>query len=283
MKPKARPTAGDGGSWTTISAERANSTLAGLVELGGHLDLVYILVRRDISVRFKQALFGFGWAVLQPVVLVVVFSLFLHQDTGRSGVAYPVFAMAGLVPWTFFQSAAGAGGTSLVDNERLISKVYFPRLAIPLAAVLAWMPDLALSLVILGIMMVAYGVAPGVAILALPAFLLLAVVAAAGVAVWASALNVAYRDVKYAIPFLLQLWLFATPGIYSARRFSGAARVLVAANPATGFVEGMRYALVGVAPASWLAVSLSGVTAVALLASGLAYFARVERYFADVI
>jgi len=258
---------------------------ASLSELWRHRDLVLILTRRDVSVRYKQAVFGFAWAVVQPLVLVAVFAFFLNgsgQVTSLD-VPYPAFALAGLVPWVFVSSSVVAGGESLVSSANLVSKVYFPRLALPTAALLSWLPDLLLGLVTLAVLMAVYGIAPYLALLALPGFVLLAALAALGFAVWTAALNVAYRDVKHAVPFIVQFWLFATPGIYTAHEFKGPLAVLVTLNPMTGAVAGFRWSILGVAPPSWPSVAISSVVAVVVLMSGLRYFRRTERYFADVV
>jgi lipopolysaccharide transport system permease protein len=262
-----------------------NSSLrASLAELWHYRDLVLILTKRDVSVRYKQAVFGFAWAVVQPLVLVAVFAFFLNgsgQVSSRG--PYPAFALAGLIPWVFVSSSVLSGGESLVSSSNLVSKVYFPRLALPAAALLSWLPDLALSLVVLAVLMVVYGIVPTAAIAALPAFVVLAAVTALGVSVWTAALNVAYRDVKHAVPFIVQFWLFATPGIYTAHAFKGPLAAVVSINPMTGAVAGFRWALLGVEPPSWPAVAISSAVAVTVLITGLRYFRRTERYFADVV
>lgn len=261
------------------------SLAASLGELWRHRDLVFVLTMRDVSVRYKQAVFGFAWAVIQPVVLVAVFAFFLNgSGQATSGaVPYPAFTLAGLVPWVFVSSSVVAGGESLVASSNLVSKVYFPRLALPTAALLSWLPDLLLSMAALAVLMVIYGIAPNLALLALPGFALLATVTAMGFAVWTAALNVAYRDVKHAVPFIVQFWLFATPGIYTAHEFKGALAVVVYLNPMTGAVAGFRWALLGVTPPSWSSVASSSVVALVVLMTGLRYFRRTERYFADVV
>jgi len=236
-------------------------------------------------VRYKQAAFGFGWAVVQPLVLVAVFALFVHRSglvsSGR--IPYPVFVLSGLVPWTFLSSGVLTGSESLVGSSSLISKVYFPRLALPVAALLSWVPDLLVGLGLLGVLMAVEGEVPAATAVLLPAFVVLAFLVALGATLWASALNVAYRDVRYAVPFAIQFWLFATPAVYSAHRFSGLVAALVSANPATSAVDGFRWALLGAAPPSWTAVGVSLGVPGALVASGLRYFRRTERYFADVV
>lgn len=268
-----------------IDPSNRASLVASLAELWRHRDLVFILTMRDVSVRYKQAVFGFAWAVIQPLVLVAVFAFFLEGSGAvtSADVEYPAFALAGLVPWVFVSSSVVAGGESLVASANLVSKVYFPRLALPTAALLSWLPDLALSMTTLAVLMAIYGIAPNLALLALPGFILLAALAAMGFAVWTSALNVAYRDVKHAVPFIVQFWLFATPDIYTAHEFDGALAAIVHLNPMTGAVAGFRWAILGVTPPSWSSVAVSSVVALVVLMTGLRYFRRTERYFADVV
>jgi len=268
-----------------ITPEARTSLRLALMELWGARDLVVILVRRDVGVRYKQAVFGFAWAIAQPLAFTVAFSLFLRPGNGGqvAGVDYPVFALAGLVAWSFFASGVNAGSESLLSNEKLISKVYFPRLSIPSSAVLAWLPDLGVALTMLGVTMAVYGEVPAWSLVLLPGFVALAFLAALGVSTWTSALNVAYRDVRHAVPFLVQFGLFATPGVYSAREFDGGAQLLVALNPATSIVHGFRWSILGVEPPSWGTMATSAAVVLLILMSGLRYFNRVERYFADVI
>jgi lipopolysaccharide transport system permease protein len=268
-----------------IDPSGRTSVRTAIREVLGHRDLLLLLARRDVSVRYKQAVFGFAWAVVQPLVLVAAFTLFLRGNghVGSGGVAYPVFAMAGMVPWTFFSSAVIGGSQSLVGSSNLISKVYFPRLTIPTAAVLSWFFDLFLAVATLGVVMAVYRVPPSLTILLLPAVVVVALVAVLAVAVWTAALNVAYRDVKHAVPFAVQLWLFATPGIYTASRFHGALGAAVSLNPMTAVVALFRWSVLGTTPASWGAVGASAAVSVLLLGAGLVYFGRVEQYFADLI
>jgi len=275
----------DAATRVEIITPASRLTLGGaLRELVSARDLVAIFVRRDIGVRFKQAFFGFAWALVQPVALTVVFSLFLDGDgDGPGGLAYPVFALSGLVPWAFFSSAVNAGSESLVGNEKLISKVYFPRLALPTSAVLAWLPDLAIGSGLLAVMMVIYREPPAVSVLLVPAVVVLAVLGALGVSAWTSALNVAYRDVRHAVPFLVQFWLFATPAVYVGRDFDGWSQLVVALNPAVCIVEGFRWSVFGVAPPSGAVFACSLAVLLVILVTGLRHFQRVERYFADVI
>lgn len=247
-------------------------------------DLLFLLARRDVAVRYAQALFGFAWAVLQPVVLAVVFSVVVRRAIDVTvDVPYPVFALAGLLPWIFFLNAVTAGSQSMVNSANLVSKVYFPRLVVPLAAVGAWLLDLGIALVILGVAMAAYGLVPGLPILLAPVFVALVVLTAAAATLWLSALNVAYRDLRHAVPFILQVLFFVTPVMYPASAIPARYAVLYGLNPMAGAIEGFRWSLLGTpAPdAGMLAASVAVV--VFLLVTGLAYFRRVEIHFADVI
>lgn len=254
-------------------------------ELWEYRDLVLLLAWRDVAVRYKQAFFGFAWAIVQPVVMAVVFTFFVHRggQGGDVGMPYPVFAMTGLVPWTFFANAVNSASESLVGSANLVSKVYFPRLAIPVAALLAWLPDFGIATVVLGVVMAIYRVPPSAGILLLPLLVVATVLTALSVGLWTSALDVAYRDVKYAVTFLVQLWLLATPVIYSASIGSGRHRNLYGLNPMVGLIDVFRWAVVGKGPAPWGPAGVSALVVVVLLGSGLRYFTRVERFFADVI
>jgi homopolymeric O-antigen transport system permease protein len=260
----------------------------GLRELWEHRELLYFLVWRDVKVRYKQTLLGAAWAILQPVATMVVFSLFFGRlaKVPSDGVPYPVFSLAGLVPWTFFSQGLAQSANSLVGSQNLLTKVYFPRLAIPTAAVLSGAVDLAFSLPVLLAVMASYGLAPSVRILWLPLLLALAFAAAVGAGLWLSALNVQYRDVRYVLPFLVQLWLLATPIAYPSSLLGEPWRTLYGLNPMAGVVEGFRWALLGRGddlrgPVSLLAASAA--SALVLLASGVFYFRRMERTFADVV
>jgi lipopolysaccharide transport system permease protein len=286
LAPAASAPPGPGRSHVELIEPSNRSTLrASVQELWRYRDLLYILTRRDVSVRYKQAFFGFAWAVVQPLVLVAVFAFFLHHNGLASAVRvpYPVFTLSGLVGWTFLASGVMTGSDSLVLNEKLVSKVYFPRLALPVAGVLSWLPDLLVGLAMVGVLLAVYGVAPSPSLLVLPFAMALAVVAGLSVTIWTAALNVAYRDVKNAVPFIVQFWLFATPSAYTAHAFKGPLFLLVSMNPATAVIALFRFSLAGVPPQSWDAVLLSLGVSLALLATGLRYFRRTERYFADVI
>ena len=256
-----------------------------LRELWEARELLAFLIWRDIKVRYKQTALGAAWAVLQPLLTMAVFSLFF----GRLGkipsddIPYPVFVYCGLLPWQLFAYALNESGNSLVANQNLITKVYFPRLLVPLAAVLAGLVDFSIAFVLLIGMMLAFGIVPTAAIVYLPLFLALALVSALAVGVWFSALNVKYRDVRYTIPFLSHFWLFATPIAYPASLVPERWRVLLGLNPMAGVVEGFRWVLLGKEQGPGPLVWVSAALAVLLCAAGLFYFRRMERTFADTI
>jgi lipopolysaccharide transport system permease protein len=256
-----------------------------LRELWQYRDLIYFLAWRDVKVRYKQTALGVAWAILQPLAAMAVFAIFLGGlvHVPSDGLPYPLFAYVGLLPWTYFANAATGASSSLVANTSLVSKVYFPRLAIPIAAVLAGLVDFGIGFVLTFGLLLIYGVSPSAGLLSLPLFVGLLLLTALAVGVWLSALDVQYRDVRYAIPFLIQVWLFATPVVYPTSVVPSQYRALYGLNPMAGIVEGFRWALVGHTefPAPLLAVSVL-VTA-ALFLSGLFYFRRMERIFADVI
>lgn len=256
----------------------------GAVELWKHRDLAYILVWRDLKVRYKQTAFGAAWAVLQPVALMLVFSAFLGriQGIGAAGVPYPLFALSGLVPWTLFSQSLNGASSSLVNSQNLISKVYFPRLLLPLSAVASFVVDFLIASVVLVIAMLLFGRVPPATFLWVPVLGLYAVVVALAVGLWLAAINVRYRDVKYAIPFVIQLWLFASPVAYSSQLVPPGLRTLFSLNPMTGVIDGFRWAALG-GPRPDITIVISGVATLAILVGGLAYFRRVERTFADTI
>jgi lipopolysaccharide transport system permease protein len=256
-----------------------------LTQLWRYRELVYFLAWRDVKLRYKQTVLGALWAVLQPVLTMVIFTIIFGHfaKIPSEGVPYPLFSYCALVPWTFFAYALSQSADSLVGNAHLISKVYFPRLVIPIAAALAGLLDFAVACLVLLGMLLFYHVAPTAAVVTLPLFLLLALAAALAAGIWLSALNVQYRDVRYTIPFLMQIWLYATPIAYPASMIKGPLHHLFALNPMAGVVEGFRWAILGTSSldGTFLAIS-SGVTVVALL-GGLYYFRRMERCFADVV
>lgn len=257
----------------------------GLKELWEYRELLYFLVWRDIKVRYKQTALGAAWAIIQPLFMMIVFSLFFGKLGGipSDGIPYPVFVYCALLPWQLFAQALSESSNSLVGNQNLITKVYFPRLVVPISAVLGGLIDFAIAFVILLLIMAFYWIVPGIAILTLPLFLLLAVMTALGVGLWLSALNVQYRDVRYTIGFLTQFWLFATPVAYPSSLVPEKWRWLYGLNPMAGVVEGFRWALLGKAepPGALLAVSV--VVVILILISGLFYFRRMEDTFADIV
>jgi lipopolysaccharide transport system permease protein len=256
-----------------------------LGDLWAHRDLLYFLAWRDVKVRYTQAAMGVAWAVVQPLLMMAVFSIFLGRlaKVPSDGIPYPVFVFCGLVVWTYFANSVAAATESLVSSSNLVSKVYFPRLVMPLAALLSWLPDLAIASVILVGLMLVQGLVPAWTMVLLPIFAVGALLAAASVGVWLSALNVAYRDVRYAVPFMIQLGLFASPVVYPASIVPHRFRLLYGLNPMAGVVEGFRWALIGGGSAPWALMAVSAATAVLLLLGGLFYFRRVEHGFADVI
>jgi len=256
-----------------------------LRDLWEYRELLYFLTWRDIKVRYKQTALGAAWAIIQPFMTMVVFSLFFGRLAGISsnGLPYPIFAYCALLPWNYFAGALDRAGNSLVGSANLITKVYFPRVVIPLSAVLAGLLDFGIAFVVLVGMMLVYGIVPTIAILTLPLFLLLAMLTALGVGLWLSALNVQYRDVRYALPFLVQFWLFASPVAYPASLVPEPWRVLYGLNPMAGVVEGFRWALLGQVTPPGPLLATSVVVVCVLLASGLFYFQKMEETFADVV
>jgi lipopolysaccharide transport system permease protein len=253
-------------------------------ELWSYRELLLFLVWRDVKVRYKQTALGAAWAVLQPVMTMAVFALFLGRlaHVPSDGVPYPLFAFAGLVPWTYFATAVAAGAQSVVGSQQLVSKVYFPRLLIPLASATTPLVDFAIALAAVVPLLWWYGIVPGLAILWLPLFAVLAAATAFGTALWLATLTVRYRDVRYVVPFVIQVWMFATPVAYPASLVPERWRLLYGLNPMTGVVEGFRWALVG-GPAPGPVAAVSAVVVAMLVAAGLRYFRRAEATFADVI
>jgi lipopolysaccharide transport system permease protein len=255
-----------------------------LGELWHYRDLLYILAWRDVKVRYKQAVLGAAWAVIQPLVMMAIFTLIFSRvaklDTGD--VPYPIFAYVGLIPWTLFASGVSGAGASLVGNSNLVSKVFFPRLVIPVSATLTWVPDFLISSAILFVLMAWFHYVPQWTVILLPVIMVAAIVSALSVGVWVSALNVAYRDVAYAIPFLIQVWLFLTPVAYPATSVPPALRWVTGLNPMTWVIEFARWAITGTPMPAVVSV-ISIATTTVLLVSGLYYFRKVEHFFADVI
>ncbi len=255
-----------------------------LKEFWRYRELLYFLVWRDIKVRYKQTLLGAAWAIIQPFFTMVVFSIFFGRmaQMASNGYPYPIFSYTALLPWTYFSGALSLAANSLVGSGGLITKVYFPRLIVPVSSVLSGLVDFAFAFLVLIGMMVFYGYAPTVYTILLPLFLLLALVTALGVGLWFAALNVKYRDVRYLIPFLTQFWLFATPVVYPSSLLEQPWRTLYGLNPMVGVVEGFRLALLGDRPPE-LMILVSAIVSILLLISGVYYFRRTEDTFADLI
>jgi lipopolysaccharide transport system permease protein len=248
-------------------------------------ELLYFLVWRDVKVRYKQTALGAAWAVLQPFLLMVVFSVFLGRLAGvpSESLPYPIFVYAALLPWTLFAQSLSGASDSLVGSANLVSKVYFPRLALPVAAVGSFLLDFVIAFPLLVGMMVFYGVYPTGNVIWLPVLTLQALITALAVGVWLAALNVRYRDVRYAVPFFIQLWLFATPVAYPSSLVPEEWQVILGLNPMAGVVEGFRWALLGTEPRPGMLLAVSTAVTLLVFFGGLVYFSRMERTFADVI
>jgi len=264
-----------------------------LADLWRYRELIYFLIWRDVKVRYKQTVLGASWAIIQPFVTMVVFTVLFGNlaKMPSDGIPYPLFSYTGLLPWGLFTKAISDAGRSMIANRSMITKVYFPRLSIPLASVLSGLVDFGLAFIVLIGMILYYNYSPNQdyqvvitpSILTLPLFLLLALITSLGVGLWLSALNVLYRDINYIIPFLTQFWLFITPIAYSASMIPEKWQLLYALNPMAGVVEGFRWALLGAGSAPSPMIAVSASIAVILMISGLYYFRRMERNFADEI
>ncbi len=256
-----------------------------LKELWAYRELVYFLIWRDVKVRYKQTALGAAWAIIQPLFTMVVFSVFFGRlgKIPSDGIPYPIFSYAALVPWTFFAQGLSQASNSLVGSANLIKKVYFPRLSIPIAAVISGLVDFSLAFLVLLGMVLYYGITPTINVIWLPLLLLLTLVTSLGVSLWLSAMNVQFRDVRHAIPFVTQFWLFATPVAYPSSLLSEPWRTLYSLNPMVGVVEGFRWALLGTETAPGAMIIVSSLAALAILVSGTFYFRRLEKTFADVV
>lgn len=256
-----------------------------LKDLWAYRELFLSLAWRDLKVRYKQTELGAAWAVIQPFMMMVVFSIFFSRvgKLPSSGVPYAVSTYAALLPWTYFANSITQSGNSLISDANLITKVYFPRLIIPMASVIAYLVDLGIAFILLVAIMLFYSVAPTVALLALPLFVVLATGAALGTGLWLSALNVEYRDIRYVIPFVTQFWLFLSPVAYPSTLVPAKWRALYALNPMVGVIEGFRWAIIGKIPFPGTELLVSGIVVVVLVVSGLFYFRRMEKTFADVV
>ena len=256
-----------------------------LGELWEYRELLYFLAWRDIKVRYKEAALGASWAILQPLLTMLIFSLFFGRlaKVPSDGIPYPLFSFTALVPWTFFVMAVQQSSNSVVGSANLISKVYFPRLATPVATVLAAMVDFGISFVVLLGMMIYYRRMPTVHALYVPFFVLLAFLASLGVGLWLSALNVKYRDIRYVVPFLLQFWMFASPIVYPTSMLPARWRTLYALNPMVGVVDGMRWSLLGTHTAPGPVIAVSALTTLLFALGGAMYFRKMENRFADIV
>lgn len=255
-----------------------------LPDLWQYRDLLYILALRDIKVRYKQTVLGAAWAIIQPLFTMLIFSVFFGRLAGipSEGIPYPLFAYAGLLPWTFFSNAVTNSGNSLVGNSNLITKVYFPRMIIPMATVAAGLIDFVIAFGLLIVLMFYYGTGLSVSISMLPILVILTSLLAIGIGMWMSALNVKYRDVRYALPFLIQLGMFASPIIYPSSLVPEKWRWLVWLNPIAGQIEAYRSAFFG-KPFNWLALGISAIMTFAILIYAAYNFRRMEKSFADII
>ncbi|MCI0699775.1 MAG: ABC transporter permease [Planctomycetia bacterium] len=260
--------------------------LVDLGELWRYRELLFFLIWRDVKVRYRQTVLGVAWAILQPVLMVAVFTVFFGRLAGlpSAGIPYPLFALAGLLPWMFFAASVSTAGNSVVQSERLVTKIYFPRLAIPFAAVGVAAVDFCIAFGVLGVLMAWYGVWPGIQFLLVIPIALVIGLAGLAFGTGLAALNVRYRDFRYVIPFLVQFWMFATPTVYMQppADASGVMSVLMWANPMTGLIGGFRSACLGL-PIPWAQLAVSSAVIVAVAVVSMAYFRKVEDDFADII
>ncbi|MFH1124592.1 MAG: ABC transporter permease [Pseudomonadota bacterium] len=257
-----------------------------LREVWQYRELLYFLTKRDIKVRYKQTVLGGLWAVIQPAFTMIVFTLLFGRlaKIPSDGMPYPLFVYVGLLPWTYFANAVSASGNSLVGSANLITKVYFPRLLVPSSAALGGLLDFFVALIVLGALMIHYGFVPSIlGILLFPFLLALTFLCALGVGLWLSALNVQYRDIRYVIPFLIQLWMFVSPVIYPVSMVKGNYQRLLALNPMGGLIEAYRASILGHHPVDWSLLGISAAIIVVIFVTGLYYFRKMERRFADVV
>jgi lipopolysaccharide transport system permease protein len=256
-----------------------------LLEIWRYRELLWFLAWRDVKLRYKQTVLGAGWAIIQPLFTMLVFWLFFGRLAGMpsDGSPYPVFVLCALLPWQLFAYALTQSSNSVVAEQRLITKVYFPRLIVPLASVLSGLVDFLIAFALLIVFMACYEVYPGWAALTVPLFALLAIATALAVGLWLSALNVQYRDFRYTVPFLTQFWMFASPVAYSSSLVPEAWRPLYGLNPMAGVIDGFRWALLGKTECPWGTLVISAITVTGLLVGGVYYFRRMERTFADVV
>ena len=248
-------------------------------------ELFYFLTKRDIKVRYKQTVLGGLWAIIQPVFTMIVFTIFFGRlaKVPSDGIPYPIFVYAGLLPWTYFANALTASGNSLIENSNLITKVYFPRLIMPASASLAGLLDFFIAAIVLGVLMAYYQFIPSLSLLLFPFLVLLTFLCAVGVGLWLCALNVEYRDLRYVIPFLIQLWMFLSPVIYPVSIVNEKYQWLLALNPMGGVINAYRASLLGHKPIEWDILGISTIIILILFISGIYYFRKVEKKFADVV
>ena len=270
---------------TVISIHPIRSwSILSFKDIWDYRELLFFLTWRDVKVRYKQTVLGAGWAILQPLFMMIIFTIFFGRLAGvdSAGIPYPLFALAGLAPWTFFSNSITASGSSLVGSANLITKVYFPRLLVPAAAMLAGLVDFLLAFMMLCLLMVYYRVSLTAQVLFLPVLILLTALFSLGVGTWMSALNVKYRDVRFALPFLIQLWLFVSSVILPSTSIPQKWRWLLMLNPMSGIIEGYRASLFGL-PFDWPALGVASVLTILVLVYAIYAFGRVERSFADII
>lgn len=270
---------------TVLIQARKNLFELDFTSIWAYRELLYFLVWRDLKVRYKQTLIGAGWVVIQPLMTMAIFTVIFGNfaKIPSDGLPYPIFSYAALLPWSLFSSSLNRGGESVVSNANLVTKIYFPRLILPLSAVLSPLADFAIAFVILVGMMIWFGIAPTVGILMLPIFVILAICTALAVGLWLAALNVRYRDVRYTIPFLIQIWMFASPVAYPVSLVPEKWRWLYSLNPMAGVIEGFRWALLGNQSPDFSVIAISATVVMALLAAGIVYFKQMERTFADEV
>lgn len=256
-----------------------------LLSLWQYRELLYFLVWRDIKVRYKQTIIGVSWAVLQPLITMIIFTVIFGRlaNISSDGQPYQVFSFVALLPWTYFSQALLRSGNSLVGSSNLITKIYFPRLLIPLSATVAPLVDFFFSFLILVLLMIWYGIVPTWGLLVLPGLILLSLVAALAVGLWLTTLNVKYRDVGHIIPFLVQVWMYASPVVYSLNMVPAKWRLLYGLNPIVGVIEGFRWAILGTVKPDFMVMAVSSVVVLFLLVGGLVYFKNMEQTFADII
>jgi len=278
--------AGQGSNLPVVRIDARRGWLAlDLSELWAYRELLYFFVWRDIKVRYKQTVIGAAWAILQPVLTMLVFSLFFGKlaKIPSQGLPYPIFYYCALLPWMYFATAMQSSTNVVVEQQRVITKVYFPRVVLPISSVLSGLLDFAISFVVFAAMMVYYRIVPTKAVIWLPAFTLLAILTALGVGLWLSALNALYRDVRYVLPFLVQFWMFASPVAYPSSLVPEKWRWLYGLNPMTGVIEGFRWALTGHGQPPGALVAASSAAVALLVLGGLVYYHAVEGKIADVV